>query len=186
MVSVMKEDVKINLVEVMIVYALSPYQFWVQNKMDQGKFNKMQAEIVEEYSKNSDKLKVETQLIVGQLYCVLHPIYQDWYRARVTKICNDNTAIVDFVDYGDSYTVPFANIFVLAKLFADIPPFASLCSLKKQPDDLSETAVKKFVADCCEKVCRALFGTEENCVRIVDALYVGDENQDVFDLLNGI
>lgn len=186
-VDLTKEDDSIkNHAEIFVVYALSPYQFWVQIKTDQEKLNVMQAEIVEEYNKNSESLKIKAKPVIDQIYGVLHPIFEVWYRAQVTKVCDDDTAVVHFIDYGDSYTVPFANICVLAKFFADIPAFATQCSLKKQPNEWSEAAVEKFVTECIDKVCQVVFGKEENGLTFVDSLLVGDEKKNIFDLLAGL
>ena len=162
--------------EVVVVYASSPFQFWIQMKKDQDKLEKMQEEIVEEYSKNFELLKAKAKPGVDQIYGVLHPSYGSWYRGKITEVCDD-TALVHFVDYGDSSSVPFANICVLAKHFADISAFATQCSLINQSTEWSEAACEKFNSVCTDQVCLITFEKEDNGVKIVNSLFVGDENK---------
>jgi hypothetical protein len=184
--SVMVDESITNPVEVVIVYASSPGQFWVQLKKDQEELIKLEAEISEDYSKNSDSLKIKTKPTVGKIYGVLHPLYESWFRAQIKEVYDGDTADVFFVDYGDSCKAPFVNICTLVDLFADIPVFATCCSLNKPLIDWSEAAVDKFVTDCTGKDSRAVFGAKENGLQFVDSLHVGDDNKNIFDLLVGL
>ena len=179
---VIEKDCKMDRMEVVVVYASSPFQFWIQMKKDQDKLEKMQEEIVEEYSKNFELLKAKAKPVVDQIYGVLHPSYGIWYRGKITEVCDD-TAVVHFVDYGDSSSVPFANICVLAKQFADISAFATQCSLINQSTEWSEAACEKFNSVCTDQVCLITFEKEDNGVKIVNSLFVGDENKNIVDLL---
>ncbi|EFX87066.1 hypothetical protein DAPPUDRAFT_312582 [Daphnia pulex] len=184
--SVMVDESITNPVEVEVVYAPSPGQFWVQLKKDQEELIKMEADISGDYSKNSDSLKIKTKPTVGQIYGVLHPLYESWFRAQIKEVYDDDTADVFFVDYGDSFKAPFVNICTLGNLFADIPVFAVRCSLNKPLIEWSEAAVNKFVTDCTGKVSRAVFGAKENGLQFVESLHVGDDNKNIFDLLVGL
>ncbi len=153
------EESNTNQVEVVIAYWSSPAQFWVQLKKDHEEIIKMKADMLENYSRNSDSLEIKTKPTGSKIYGVLHPLYESWYRAQIEEVYDDDTADVLFVDYGDSYKVPFVNICTLVNRFADIPVFATCYSFNKPSIDCSF---------CVGTVGQDFFGAKENGLQFVD------------------
>uniref|UniRef100_A0A0P6EK20 Tudor domain-containing protein n=1 Tax=Daphnia magna TaxID=35525 RepID=A0A0P6EK20_9CRUS len=177
--SVAESQLPIERVKVYVSYSVSPNEFWLQLRQNDDVLVEMLDEIAQIYEADKESFRIKGQPLVHQIYGVHHPSYGGWYRAEVKGI-SDDTAEVCFVDYGDTLTVPLENVLDLPEKFSSIPAMAIRGNLSMEsPLAIAET----FNAVCFQpdQMQWASLGTDENGVRFVKSLFIGDAN--VLDLI---
>ncbi|NWR86185.1 TDRD1 protein, partial [Furnarius figulus] len=66
---------------------------------------------------------------VGHMCCAQFTEDNLWYRATVTAYVSEDTVLVDYVDYGNSDSVPLTRIHPVIPALTDLPAQAITCSL---------------------------------------------------------
>lgn len=158
--------------EAYVAFAISPNSFWIQRKQDENLIEDIQGKLCDLDGPNGESYKIHEPLVIGQTYAVIHPEYSTWYRAEVKSISN-NTAEIQFIDYGDTHPVPVNDIRKLPANLKGIPPMAIHCGLNlKSQNNWSIDAVKYFISACPpEVVCRVVLGTKEsNNIQLIDSM----------------
>jgi len=158
-------------------------RFWIQKNL----------QAIEEIQKTLQSVKSAppvTEPNIGQNYAVLHPLYQQWYRARLEQ----SEGLVDchsvtFMDYGDVQKVPLSALRLLPPMIRCIPPMSSLCSFRQPLSPLPldpeiEERLRNELRKCTEGIlCRVvMFPVKKGSDRfLVDSLFAG--STDVIDNL---
>jgi hypothetical protein len=140
---------------------------------------------IEEIQKTLQSVKSAlpvTEPNIGQNYAVLHPLYQQWYRARLEQ--EQSEGLVDchsvtFMDYGDVQKVPLSALRLLPPMIRCIPPMSSLCSFRQPLSPLPldpeiEERLRNELRKCTEGIlCRVvMFPVKKGSDRfLVDSLF---------------
>ncbi|KAI9557952.1 hypothetical protein GHT06_014704 [Daphnia sinensis] len=177
--SVTEVQPPIDCVKVYVSYSVSPNEFWLQLRQNDDALIEMLDEIASIYGTDKESFRIKGQPVLHQIYGVHHPSYGGWYRAELKNISED-IAEVQFVDYGDTLTVPLENILELPPKFANTPAMAIRGNLSVES---SQAIAEKFNAVCFQpdQMHWASLGTDENGVQFVKSLFIGDTN--VLDLI---
>jgi hypothetical protein len=177
--TVLQEEVKSPYVKVYISNSLSPNQFWFQMRENDDKLCEMANQMSEMYNADVESFRIAENPVVGQLYGMKHPSYDGWYRSQIKEVDGD-TAIAQFIDYGDTHSIQTGNIFNLPQRFAEIPALAIPGTLKTES---SQAIAEKFNTLCYEpnNIHWVVFATDENGEQCIESLFINDDN--VLDLL---
>ncbi|XP_068199410.1 tudor domain-containing 6 [Antennarius striatus] len=113
--------------DVYVSHCNSPLSFYVQ-------LVKEEDEIFSLVDKLNNPLSIPltldiTDLQTGDLVQAEFPDDSSWYRAFVKEIHNNMTVIVEFVDFGNTTTLPISKIARLDKYFLDLPAYSIHCML---------------------------------------------------------
>ena len=102
-----------------------PESFWLQLAENEDKLNDLQAEISEVHAESI--YSIQCPISIG-MYCIAS-FENVHYRAVISQILNDDTGIVNFIDYGNSEIVAFSELQRLMKTFTRCSSHAIHCSL---------------------------------------------------------
>ena len=168
-----------------VAYAVTPSQFWIQKKRDEEKLADIQDELFQLFDgPDGQSFRLAEPPVVGQLYAANHPLYSTWFRSRVTSLDPPKSVQVQFIDYGDTHTVPVEDIRRLADELKAIPPLAVRCCLNMEMADRewSEEACKTFNEACSSQyVCQLVLGRFTDNIQRIDSMR--SPAGDVFDML---
>ncbi|KAI2652119.1 Tudor domain-containing 6 [Labeo rohita] len=114
--------------EVFISHCNSPCSFFVQFATDEDDIYSLVEKLNADQSRctNIDASDIRE----GDLVCAMFPEDNSWYRAAVRKNTGD-TINVEFVDFGNTATVPASKICRLDQAFALLPRYSIHCSVHK-------------------------------------------------------
>ena len=174
---ILQQPVTTNETEVYYIsQTVAPNQFWFRLKRDEPKLFEIVNQLRELYQDSSD-FHLKGQPIVNQWYGVDHPEYVDWYRAQIKEVVGE-TVVVYFVDYGDTRSVPITRVRELPNQFGEktIPAMAILAILKENSTNWPTEVVEKFNKNYPNEEYRVVFVTDESGQRIIESIYIGDQN----------
>ncbi|XP_073708869.1 tudor domain-containing 6 [Garra rufa] len=114
--------------EVFISHCNSPCSFFVQFATDEDDIYSLVEKLNVDQSRcaNIDLSDIRE----GDLVCAMFPEDKSWYRAAVRKNIGD-TIDVEFVDFGNTATIPASKICCLNQSFASLPRYSIHCSVHK-------------------------------------------------------
>ncbi|XP_073688800.1 tudor domain-containing 6-like [Garra rufa] len=114
--------------EVFISHCNSPCSFFVQFATDEDDIYSLVEKLNVDQSRcaNIDHSDIRE----GDLVCAMFPEDKSWYRAAVRKNIGD-TIDVEFVDFGNTATIPASKICCLNQSFASLPRYSIHCSVHK-------------------------------------------------------
>ncbi|XP_047657291.1 tudor domain-containing 6 isoform X2 [Tachysurus fulvidraco] len=112
--------------EVFISHGNSCLSFFVQLVADESDICSLVEKLNEDQSKHVPVNPVD--LCEGDLVCAVYPDDDAWYRAVVRKALVDDTADVEFIDFGNTAEVSVSKICILEKIFFK-PRYSIHCSL---------------------------------------------------------
>lgn len=144
-----------------VVFTNSPFDFFIQLSADYTALDSVMESIASIYETGGELMK-DFKIVKG-VYCIAQ--YAEdlkWYRA-VIKSVEENSASVQFVDYGNTETVEFNKIKIIQKEFLKLPVQAIHCKLfgiKNISFDKSKTSI--FEDKVNGKTLEAEFITEES------------------------
>ena len=111
---------------VYVSHVVSPYEFWCQHVEYGDELDDLQQKIVG-YVAEIGVFGLESPAVGS--YC-LALFDEDWYRARVEEVCEENSLRLLFIDYGNQLTgVNAASLLPLPAQFCTIPWYSFRCSL---------------------------------------------------------
>lgn len=125
-------------------FVKTPLEFWVQ----------LESESVEAIMEQSDKLATEPDFlnnksnfvpVVGKSCLAFFAEDERWYRATVESV-EQNSAIVCYVDYGNTNSVGLEHLRDLPPLLAEKPPMAFKCCLAGAESPISKEVTEAFLA----------------------------------------
>ncbi|XP_071555768.1 protein tudor isoform X1 [Temnothorax nylanderi] len=126
--SLMKIDITLNSVKnCEVVFINGPSDFFVQLSPDCLELDSIMESIAATYENGGEIMQASE--IQSGTYCIAQ--YSDdlkWYRA-IIKSVEGNSAIVEFVDYGNTESVDLMNIKVILEEFLKLPMQAVHCKL---------------------------------------------------------
>ena len=134
--------------KVLVSSAGSPSKFHCQLYCNADKLQKLSRSINCIYS----KLRASEELLdapsPGYPCCAQFTVDGCWYRALITQV-SGGRALVLYIDFGNSETLPFAKIKRLLPEFLKLPRQALVCSLNRvraNGKTWSQAALKRFIA----------------------------------------
>ncbi|XP_060722863.1 tudor domain-containing 6 [Tachysurus vachellii] len=123
--------------EVFISHCNSYLSFFVQLVADESDICSLVEKLNEDQSKHVPVNPGD--LCEGDLVCAEYPDDNAWYRAVVRKALVDDTADVEFIDFGNTAEVSVSKICILEKIFFK-PRYSIHCSLTGELTDDSDAA----------------------------------------------
>ncbi|NWU04114.1 TDR15 protein, partial [Urocynchramus pylzowi] len=111
-----------------VVYVVNPSDFWIQTCRYQNEFHALMKNIACTYSQYRDDEMVLKKPEPGLLCCARYSRDGCYYRAVVTKVFRVSI-MVNFLDFGNTDTVPCHYVKTLLPQFSDLPALAMCCSL---------------------------------------------------------
>lgn len=188
----MKIDITLNSVKnCEMVFVNSPSDFFVQLSPDCLELDSIMESIAATYENGGETM--QTSKIQGGTYCIAQ--YSEdlkWYRAMIKSV-EENNAIVEFVDYGNTESVDLTKIKVISEEFLKLPMQAVHCKLLglTNTDDEKDQAV--FLEKAEGKPLQVEFISEENGIyevlmcEVVDDVpntnYINEEFCTIADLM---
>jgi len=133
--------------QVFVSSCQSPDQFWVQLvSKESTKLDQMTNELAEVYNKlkpEEERLEIGNK---GDLCIAPYEEEGEWYRAAISKLNQDRTADVFYLDYGDNGTVGIDEIKKIRPEFKELYGQAVLCKLpvKQSGDEWTDEAIEEF------------------------------------------
>ncbi|XP_014061306.2 tudor domain-containing 6 [Salmo salar] len=113
--------------DVFVSHCNSPQSFFVQLIKEEDDIYSIVEKLNDE---QSTAATIHTKdLSQGDLVSAEFPDDSSWYRAVVSEILGNETALVEFIDFGNTATVSVSKICQLDKHFLEIPRFSILCFL---------------------------------------------------------
>ena len=121
----------------------------------------------------------------GQVYCCKYPLDNMVYRAAVVKAMA-NECVVQFIDYGNTDTVPLDNLVSCPAQFLSIPVMAIQCSLAgvfppPPSHQWSPQAANFLQQKCYERVLQAKIESRD-VISSVPSIYLIDTSCDTADI----
>ncbi|XP_038614203.1 tudor domain-containing protein 1 isoform X2 [Tachyglossus aculeatus] len=150
-------------VPVHIVEVINPnlfYAFPINNKVDQGKLQRMTMELLEHC--NSQKNRTSFTPRIGGACCARFLCDNYWYRAIVLDIFNSEVKVV-YVDYGNIETLPFSRVLPISASLLELPFQIIRCSFEgimQLPALLVKDQLKKLMLN--QRVLITIKGIHEN------------------------
>uniref|UniRef100_F7G7H9 Tudor domain-containing protein 1 n=1 Tax=Ornithorhynchus anatinus TaxID=9258 RepID=F7G7H9_ORNAN len=139
------------------------YAFPINNKVDQGKLQRMTMELLEHC--NSQKNRPSFTPRIGDACCARFLCDNYWYRAIVLDISNSEVKVV-YVDYGNIETLPFSRVLPISPSFLELPfqiircSFEGIMQLPGSDSLLVTDQLKKLVLN--QRVLITVKGIHEN------------------------
>ncbi|KAL6267474.1 hypothetical protein P5V15_000550 [Pogonomyrmex californicus] len=175
-----------------VVFINSPSDFFIQLSPDCLELNPIMESIATTYETGGETM--QTSEIQSGTYCIAQ--YSEdlkWYRA-VIKSVEENSATVEFVDYGNTESVDFTNIKVILEEFLKLPMQAVHCKLLGLANiDNQENQLEIFSEKAEGKSLQVEFVAEENGIyevllcEVVDSVpntnYINEEFCAIADLI---
>lgn len=163
--SLMKIDIN-SVKNCEVVFINSPIDFFVQLSPDSLELDSIMENIAATYENGGETMQV-SEIQIGT-YCIAQ--YSEdlkWYRA-IIKSVEENSAIVEFVDYGNTELVDLTKIKVILKEFLNLPMQAVHCKLFGLTNTDDEKARHAIFLEKTEgKPLQVEFVSEENGIYIV-------------------
>ncbi|KAL2098863.1 hypothetical protein ACEWY4_005343 [Coilia grayii] len=97
----------------------------------------------------------------GDVVSAMYPEDEAWYRAVVKKVNEDESILVEFIDFGNEATIVSSKIRCLQKSFLDIPKFSVHCHLKDGSSLLCSDELMTTFSEACDGNAKKI-----NCVFI--------------------
>ncbi|KAF7661242.1 hypothetical protein LDENG_00266540 [Lucifuga dentata] len=115
--------------DVFVSHCNSPSSFYVQFVKEEDEI----FSIVEKLNDGQSTLKITDMEDVhpGDLVQAEFPADSSWYRAVVREIHENMTAVVEFVDFGNTAVIPVSKICRLQKQFLEHPTYCTHCTLSE-------------------------------------------------------
>ncbi|KAK2884039.1 hypothetical protein QQF64_016125 [Cirrhinus molitorella] len=114
--------------EVFVSHCSSPCSFFVQFATDEDNIYLLVEKLNADQSRCANI--APSDIREGDLVCAMFPEDNSWYRAAVRKNVGD-TIDVEFVDFGNTATIPSSKICRLDQSFASLPRYSIHCSVHK-------------------------------------------------------
>lgn len=187
----MKIDIALNSVKnCEVVFINSSSDFFIQLMPDTLELDLIMEKIAATYE-NGGEIMQASEIQIGT-YCIAR--YSEdlkWYRA-IIKSVEENSAIVEFVDYGNTELVDLTEIKVILKEFLNLPMQAVHCKLFGLTNTDEKTQHAIFSEKTEGKTLQAKFISEENGIynvllcEVVDGVpntnYINEEFCPIADL----
>lgn len=174
-----------------MVFVNSPSDFFVQLSPDCLELDSIMESIAATYENGGETM--QTSEIQGSTYCIAQ--YSEdlkWYRA-IIKSVEENNAIVEFVDYGNTESVDLMKIKVISEEFLKLPMQAVHCKLLGLTNTDDEKNQTIFLEKAEGKPLQVEFISEENGIyevlmcEVVDGVpntnYINEEFCTIADLM---
>jgi len=146
-----------------VVFINSPLDFFIQLSPDCLELDAVMENIATAYENNGEIM--QTFKIQSGISCIAQ--YSEdlkWYRAIIKSI-EDNSAIVEFVDYGNTESVNFTKIKKIREEFVKLPMQAIHCKLFGLTNAVDKESMQTIFFNRVEgKLLRVEFVAEENGV----------------------
>ncbi|RVE55967.1 hypothetical protein OJAV_G00231300 [Oryzias javanicus] len=149
-------------VDVYVSHCNSPLSFYVQrlDEVDELFSLVEQLNQPERTQKDSPIQNVR----VGDLVLAEFSEDSSWYRAVVKEIQEEHTALIEFIDYGNTAEAPLSNMRRLQQSFLQLPAYSTHCMLgnaeslgQSMQDPEVVSLFKEDIGVCGEKVLRCSF-----------------------------
>ena len=134
--------------KVLVSLAESPSKFYCQRYGNANKLRKLSTSINCIYSKLRASEELLTAPSPGYPCCAQFTVDGCWYRALIRQVSRDG-ALVLYIDFGNSETLPFGKLKRLLPEFLELPRQAVVCSLNRvraNGKTWSQVALKRFSA----------------------------------------
>ncbi|KAF3429302.1 hypothetical protein E2986_02688 [Frieseomelitta varia] len=141
-----------------VVFTNSLSDFFIQFN-DYTALDSMMERIALIYETGGELIK-KSDALCGT-YCIAQYSDLKWYRA-VIKSTEENNAIIQFIDYGNTETVELNKIKSMQKEFLELPIQAVHCKLFGIKNNLDTDKTRIFEHTVFRKILEAEFITEEN------------------------
>lgn len=144
--------------EVYVSYCNSPLSFYVQLVRDEDELTLMVAKLNDAESAAQAAI---SQVQPGDLVRAEFAEDSSWYRAVVREIGSSTTAVVEFVDFGNTARTPLSKMRALEKHFLQLPVFTIHCLLhgaaEETPDPHATSLFMAKMSANAEKVLKCKF-----------------------------
>ncbi|XP_034943133.1 RING finger protein 17 [Chelonus insularis] len=159
-------------IEVVCAYVESPNCFYVQKVHHKSiSYDNMIKQMTEDYRKTRRTRGIIYNPDVGMN--VVAPLENFWYRGVITKILENKTVVVFFVDLGTTHSLHYKKIRKLDSRYARITPLAIKVSLKDvQPAKGQKWSIEvnHAITMFMEPMARILIYEKKNDCYIVDVI----------------
>ena len=119
-----------------ISHAESASDFYVQLASQTEELAAYMDSLFEEYAALDSSHKLQSGDLVNQPCVAKYSEDGSWYRAVIESMKDPATAVVRFVDYGNSDIVPLAKVMQLIAKHSEKPPYAIHCTLGAHLSDV--------------------------------------------------
>ncbi|XP_076034852.1 tudor domain-containing 6-like isoform X2 [Oratosquilla oratoria] len=123
-----KERQNVELEELAVVHVSKDGTVWVQKCVQEEALNSMMDEL-HNFCVESEESLAYGEVIEGELYGCLFEGDGGWYRACVTKILDEESCKVHYIDYGNAETVLYESLRALPANLHKLKPQAIGCKL---------------------------------------------------------
>ncbi|CAL1273508.1 unnamed protein product [Larinioides sclopetarius] len=185
------EEAKTLFVPVYVSFIISPSRFWFQLQTQEAKLglNRLEKEMECFYSNfpNRRYKMADADIVVGATCAAFYTVDQHWYRVVITALPTLDSAVVNFVDYGNSDQVPRSALYYLKYTFIHLPAQAykaQLAAIKpaNEKDKWTKETNKRFINLCHRVYLMAQIKAEHNLTLSVllcdtsgdDDIYIND------------
>ena len=129
--------------------------------------------VTEKLNLESAKLPPVTSLTTGKPVCAIFSEDNSWYRGEIIMAVDASSALVRFVDYGNSETVGMTSMREISADLLKEPKYGVVCSLYNGGMKWKENATKELVHMTADKVLKMAVKEVKGGKHVID-LY--DEN----------
>ena len=142
--------------EATVVYVESPSLLYLQRVDIQPELEKLSSEI-EQYCLSFAEKQYQEIFHKGDFVLAQFSANNAWYRAKVMAVCEDGTAQVLFIDYGNTELIPPEQMIMCPENLLELPCQAIACSLSSVPrreswPDEYKNLIDKLVTEHVMKV----------------------------------
>ncbi|XP_074541721.1 tudor domain-containing 6 [Halichoeres trimaculatus] len=155
--------------EVYVSQCNSPLSFYLQLVREEEEIISLVEKLNDEVIPQTNSIK---DVYPGDLVQAEFPEDSSWYRAVVREIHSNATALVEFIDFGNTAVLPVSRLGRLQKCFLELPTFSTHCMLsnpatveeEKVLDPEAVSAFKEDIGETGEKVFKCSFIRESGSV----------------------
>ena len=178
--------------DVYVILCAGPQSFFCQLTSASEALESIATKLTELYAGSGEQYALQSVPNEGDLIVALFSNDSQWYRAHVTKVCEDGKSCeVLFVDYGNVETVPVDNLRVPDPSITTHPPLAFECYLtgvemsptSSEDNELLAKAAKEMTEIIGDDICTAEIVTVDDLGRLGVALTSSTTGKNVASLL---
>lgn len=144
--------------DVYVSHCNSPFSFYVQLVREEDELISMVEKLNDPDSSPQPDI---SQVDPGDLVRAEFADDSSWYRAVVKETSSDTTAVVEFIDFGNTATAPLSKLGTLDKHFLQLPVFSVHCLLFGSPEETLDPEAmpgfKEKMSTNAEKVFKCMF-----------------------------
>ena len=177
--------------DVYVILCTGPQSFVCQLTSASEALESIATKLSELYAGSGEQSALQAPPNEGDLVIALFSDDSQWYRARVTTVCEDGKSCeVLFVDYGNSETVPVESLRIPDPSITTHPPLAFECyltgvemSTSSDDNELLAMAAKEMTEIIGDDICTAEIVTVDDSGRLGVALTNSTTGKNVASLL---